>query len=54
MSYIAMSISQDFVHHMAELPAKDGVVIEGKSQGIRPEGVGSFLPVCPKDDSCWS
>lgn len=54
MSYVAMSITQDFVQHMAELPAKDGVVIEGKTQSIRPESVGSFLPVRPKDDSCWS
>ncbi len=51
-TYIAVSISQDFVQHVAELPAEDGAASQREAQSIGPEGEGSLLPVSPQDDSC--
>lgn len=50
-SYIDVSVPQDFVQHVAELPAEDGAAGQRETQGVGPEGVGSFLPVSPQDDS---
>lgn len=51
MSYIAVSVPQDFVQYMAELPAENGAAGQREAQSIGPEGVGSLLPVSPQDDS---
>lgn len=48
-----MSIPQDFVEHVAELPAENGAAGQRETQSVGPEGVSSFLPMSPQDDS-WS
>lgn len=52
MPYIAVPVSQDFVQHMAELPAKDGAAGKSEAQSVGPEGEGSLLPVSAQYDSC--
>lgn len=54
MPYVAVSIPQDFVQYVAELPAEDGAAVQREAQRVGPEGVGSLLPVSPQDDSCCS
>lgn len=54
MSYVAVSVPQDFVQYVAELPAEDGAAVQREAQRVGPEGVGSLLPVSPQDDSCCS
>lgn len=49
--YIVVAISQDFVQHMAELPAQDGAGAQREALRVGPECVGSLLPVSPQDDS---
>lgn len=49
--YIAVSVPQDFVQYMAELPAENGAAGQREAQSVGPEGVGSLLPVSPQDDS---
>lgn len=50
--YIAVAIPQDFVQDVTELPAEDGAAGQWEAQSVRPEGIGSLLPVRPQDDSC--
>lgn len=38
---------------MAELPAENGAAGQRETQSVGPEGVSSFLPMSPQDDS-WS
>lgn len=52
MPYISVSVPQDFVQYVAELPAEDGAAGQREAQSVGPEGVGSLLPVSPQDDSC--
>lgn len=52
MPYIAVSVPQDFVQYVAELPAEDGAAGQREAQSIGPKSVGSLLPVSPQDDSC--
>lgn len=54
MPYVAVSVPQDFVQYVAELPAEDGAAVQREAQRVGPEGVGSLLPVSPQDDSCCS
>lgn len=37
---------------VTELPAEDGAAGQREAQGVRPERVGSLLPVCPQNDAC--
>lgn len=50
--YVAVSVTQDFVQDVAELPAENGATGQREAQSVGPEGVGSLLPVSPQDDSC--
>lgn len=46
-----MAVAQDFVQHVAELPAEDRVAGQGEAQGVGPEGEGPLLPVSAQDDA---
>lgn len=46
-SYIDVSVPQDFVEHVAELPAENRAAGQRETQGEGPEGVSSFLPMSP-------
>lgn len=50
-SYVDVSVPQDFMLHVAELPAENGAAGQGETQGVGPEGVSSFLPVSAQDNS---
>lgn len=47
-----VTVSQDFVQNVAELPAEDGAAGQRETKCVGPEGVCSLLPVSPQDDSC--
>lgn len=51
-TYIAVSVPQDFMQDVAELPAEDGVAGQREAQRVGPEGVGALLPVGPQNDPC--
>lgn len=44
-THVWMSISEEFVKHMAELPAEDSVAREGQPVDNRPKGLCPFLMV---------
>lgn len=50
-AYIDVSVPQDFVEHVAELPAENRAAGQRETQGVGPERVSSFLSVSPQDDS---
>lgn len=49
--YIAVSVPQNLVQYVAELPAEDGAAGQREAQRVGPEGVSSLLPMSPQDDS---
>lgn len=44
-THVRMSVSKEFVEHVAELPAQHGVAGERQSVDHRPEGLRPFLMV---------
>lgn len=38
---VGMAVSEEFVHHVAELPAEDGVAGQRQTHGMRPERDGT-------------
>lgn len=45
-----MTVAQNLVQDMAELPAEDGAAGQGQPDGVGPEGERSLLMVRPQDD----
>lgn len=43
---VGMAISEEFVHHVAELPAEDGVAGQRQTHGMRPERDGAAFLMC--------
>lgn len=50
MTNVMVSVPEDFVQHVAELPADDGVGGERQVDDERPERCGSALLMGPHDD----
>lgn len=50
--YISVSIPENFVQQVAELPADHGVAGQRQVQDVGPEGGGSTLLMCTHDDVC--
>lgn len=52
LTYISVSIPEDFVNQIAKLPAHNGVAGQRQVQDIRPEGRSSTLFMSSHDDIC--
>lgn len=50
-THIGVSISEDFVKDMAELPTEDGAAGQWQANGIGPEGKGPLLMVSAQNDA---
>lgn len=50
-THIRVSVSENFVKDMAELPAEDGAAGQWQANGIGPEGEGPLLMVSAQNDA---
>lgn len=51
-SYVGVSVSQQLVEDVAELPAEDGVAGKGEPVDGGPKGVSALLMVGAQDAGC--
>lgn len=47
-----MAITQEFMHHMTELPADDGVAGQRQIHSMGPESNSSTFRMCSQQDIC--
>lgn len=53
-THIGVSVSEDLVKDVTELPTEDGAAGQRQANGIGPEGKSSFLMVSAQDDTLES
>lgn len=50
-THVGVSIPEDLVKDVTELPAEDGAAGQRQADGVRPESEGSLLMVRAQDDT---
>lgn len=50
-THIGVSVPEDLVKDVTELPTEDGAAGQRQANGVGPEGKGSFLMVSAQDDT---
>lgn len=50
-THVGVSIPEDLVKNVTELPAEDGAAGQRQADGVRPESEGSLLMVRAQDDT---